>query len=262
MVSGGNLNSRKKNVKASRTKAKVAKKHIHKGIPAGKSRPKKTGLKKPLKSHSSGKLKTPKINAKVKGLTPAKLRAKALLEAKEKEEKELRRLRIEREKLEMERVNHVLSDSYARQLLIELAGENALEIIRNFNGNLSDEDLSKTLKLKISDVRATLNRLHSEGLVSYLREKDSDTGWYSYSWQLNRIKIEEWVSGKVSSRYKVFEESAGDHYYCPPCGAQNVLLHLGDAHGSSFKCPKCNSTLEYFDRERAEEIMNSKSRSR
>ena len=186
----------------------------------------------------------------------AKLKAK--LEEKAVADKAMKKLFEEREKIEMESLKQVLSDSYARQMLIDLAGENALEIVRNFYGNLSDEELSKTLKLKISDVRATLNRLHSEGLVTYLREKDSETGWYSYSWQLNKPRIEEWVGDKVKPRYPAFDDASGDHYFCPSCGAQNTMLALTDAQDSSFKCPKCSSALEYFDREKTEEIMGMK----
>ncbi len=186
----------------------------------------------------------------------AKLKAK--LEEKAVADKAMKKLFEEREKIEMESLKQVLSDSYARQMLIDLAGENALEIVRNFYGNLSDEELSKTLKLKISDVRATLNRLHSEGLVTYLREKDSETGWYSYSWQLNKPRIEEWVGDKVKARYPAFDDASGDHYFCPSCGAQNTMLALTDAQDSSFKCPKCSSALEYFDREKTEEIMGMK----
>ncbi|MDO8554315.1 MAG: hypothetical protein Q7S22_05885 [Candidatus Micrarchaeota archaeon] len=190
----------------------------------------------------------------------AKLKIK--LDEKTAADKITKKLYEEREKLEMENLKQVLSDSYARQMLIELAGENALEIVRNFYGNLSDEELSKTLKLKISDVRATLNRLHCEGLVTYLREKDSETGWYSYSWQLNKPRIEEWVGEKVKARYPAFDDASGDHYFCPSCGAQNTMLALSEAQDSSFKCPKCSSALEYFDREKTEEIMGMKSKVR
>ncbi len=208
--------------------------------------------------HRIARVKLTVAEVKLRHAKAKEEKLKLKMDEKAASDKAMKKLYEEREKLEMERLKQVLSDSYARQMLIDLAGENALEIVRNFYGNLSDEELSKTLKLKISDVRATLNRLHSEGLVTYLREKDSETGWYSYSWQLNKSRIEEWVGDKVKSRYPAFDDASGDHYFCPSCGAQNTMLSLADAHNSSFKCPKCSSGLEYFDREKTEEIMGMK----
>jgi transcription initiation factor TFIIE subunit alpha len=154
------------------------------------------------------------------------------------------------QKAEIEHIHRILSDAYVRQMLIEIGGENALEIVRHFYGNHSDEELAKSLQLRISDVRATLNRLHSKGLVQYAREKDSETGWYSYSWSLNKGRIVKWVSetaGKVAS-----SSAGGDgnqYYFCPACGLGSIV-DFGVATDSEFRCGKCNKSLEFIEEER------------
>ncbi len=154
---------------------------------------------------------------------------------------------------EMKRITRVLGDAYIRQSLIDVGGENALAIVRNFYGNHSDEELAKKLKIKISDVRATLNKLHNEGLVNYARAKDSETGWYSYSWTLNKNRMEKWASSQVS---KLPGEGAGDgeKYYCPSCGA-STITGFEDAMSGDFRCTHCNRMLEFLDGAKMAEIF-------
>ena len=166
--------------------------------------------------------------------------------------KQLRDSRIRQMKEEKVKVNLVLGDSAVRQMLIDLGGENALTIIKNFYGNHSDEEMAKKLKLKISDVRATLNRLHSEGIVNYVRAKDNETGWYSYSWSLNRNKMEKWVS-EQSERMCIARDDNCEYYFCSACGAPSVV-DFEAASDSSFKCARCNKNLDYVDEKAAERL--------
>ncbi len=154
---------------------------------------------------------------------------------------------------EMKKITGILGDAYIRQSLIEVGGENALAIVRNFYGNHSDEELAKKLKIKISDVRATLNKLHNEGLVNYARAKDSETGWYSYSWTLNHNRMEKWATNQAS---KLNGEGVGEgeRYYCPSCGA-STITGFEDAMSGDFRCAHCNRMLEFLDASKMAEIF-------
>jgi transcription factor E len=156
----------------------------------------------------------------------------------------------------MKRIVTILSDSRVRQNLIGIGGENALAIVRNFSGNQSDEELAKRLKIKISDVRATLNKLHNEGLVNYIREKDNETGWYSYSWSLNHERMERWAStnaGKLSA----FTETGSEFYFCPSCGAESVT-NFESAAVCEFRCERCNKMMEFIDERGIAELFEKK----
>jgi len=152
------------------------------------------------------------------------------------------------EVLKLEELHRILSDAYVRQMLIEIGGENALEIVRHFNGNHSDEQLAKDLTLRISDVRATLNRLHNEGLVQYAREKDSETGWYSYSWSLNMERIVRWV-GEATRKGAGSGREGNEFYFCPGCGLGSIVAFEA-ASNKEFRCDKCNKSLEFIEEER------------
>lgn len=150
----------------------------------------------------------------------------------------------------------ILADAYTRQMLIELGGENALALVRNFYGNHSDEELAKKLKLKISDVRATLNKLHNEGLVNYIREKDNETGWYSYSWSLNVPRIERWADNQ-SSRFGLPKEGSAERYFCATCGA-STITGFEAAANDNFRCERCNRLLEFIDEKKILELYEKK----
>lgn len=235
-----------------RTIGKAAHKAINKAVKHGKKPVPKANTARAGKKPAAKKL--PARAAK-----PVKLTKAAKAKLKEAEQKEMERLRQLKEiadmKAEMAKVDIVLSDAAVRQMLIDLGGENALTIIRNFYGHLSDEEMAKKLKLKISDVRATLNRLHSEGLVNYIREKDNETGWYSYSWSLNREKMEKWVNDQTGTMLP-FKDDGREYYFCSCCGTPSVV-DFESASESYFKCGRCNKMLEFLDEKGAESLAEA-----
>lgn len=155
-------------------------------------------------------------------------------------------------------VNGLLSDAYARHLVIESGGEYALEIVKGFTNNISDEELSKKLKIKISDVRATLNKLHSLGVVEYTRHKDSETGWFSYFWSLNIARMKSWISDRMDEDHRRLDFTAKEHYYCPRCGGSSIHDFVS-ASDFGFRCPTCSSALDFLSQEKADELFPARS---
>ena len=140
----------------------------------------------------------------------------------------------------------MLSNARVRHLLVDSAGENALEIIKSFSTDLSDEDLAKKLKIKISDIRSTLNHLHNLGVVQYRRHKDSETGWFSYYWSLNVIKMKSWVEGQLSTSALPDDIETSEYYFCNRCGPGAVYSFVS-ATDYSFRCPNCAAALAFLD---------------
>jgi len=181
-----------------------------------------------------------------------KITAKKTVTIKEKKEKKKEELII-LSKEDMEKLAEILSRPFIRQLLVDLGGENAIAIIRNFDRSSSDEDIAKKLKIKISDVRAALNKLHSEGLVVYNRYKDGETGWYSYSWYLNKEKMEKWAD-EHTKRFEAESRNNNEEFYvCPFCGV-STIVNFHDAFERSFKCDVCNKQLEFLDDEKMQKL--------
>jgi transcription factor E len=200
-------------------------------------------LKKKSKPAKKSKVKPEKKKAKKEKVGLGIIRIPAIK----------RKVYREEQRLWKEKLNTILSDRYIRQLLIDLAGENTLEIVRNFRGEVSDEDLAKKLKLKISDVRATLNKLHNKSLVYYVRQKDNETGWYSYSWVLNKPKVELWANESIQQREN-FGNDGNERYFCARCGLDS-LVEFVEASACEFRCAKCEKNLEYLDQGKFKELV-------
>ncbi|MFA5412102.1 MAG: hypothetical protein WC350_02015 [Candidatus Micrarchaeia archaeon] len=148
----------------------------------------------------------------------------------------------------------VLSNSRVRQMLVDSGGESALDIMRAFTKELSDDDLAKKLKIKISDVRATLNRLHNLGIVQYNRYKDAETGWFSYFWSLNMEKTKSWVEEQILKEAAPGDISSSEYYFCPKCGTES-MYEFAAASDYSFRCPLCNKALEFVDENAAKDLF-------
>jgi transcription initiation factor TFIIE subunit alpha len=244
---------RKKKVTKRTVKRKISVKKAKKAV-SKKKKTVKTVKKKPLKvkkAVSKKKVKSASTKlakkAKPKPPKPGKKKKKEIEEVPKKRGPTADELKLRRQ------LGTILGDAAVRQELIEIGGENALAIVRNFYSNHSDEELAKKLKIKISDVRATLNKLHNEGLVHYMREKDSETGWYSYSWSLNQDRMQKWADSQTN-RLNELCEGGVDYYFCPSCGMSSIT-DFESASNWEFRCERCNRLLEFMDEKRMGQLM-------
>jgi len=245
-----------------KTKKTIIKKKTQKKRVVAKKAPKKKkiSVKRPSVKKSAVKKKIKKAVPKKKTVVKKKVVKKPKIVAKPKKKPEPKieivKVPTAEQKIEMKKIVGILRDAYIRQTLIEVGGENALAIVRNFYGDNSDEELAKKLKIKISDVRATLNKLHNEGLVNYIRQKDSETGWYSYSWSLNHGRMKKWASDQTNKIMNAGNEGS-ENYYCPSCGT-STISSFEDAVVGDFRCTQCNRMLEFLDKEKMIEIYERK----
>ena len=138
----------------------------------------------------------------------------------------------------------VLADAAARQRLIEIGGENTINIIREFDMDMSDDELAKKTGIKPSEVRVVLNRLHNKGVFAYTRVRDRDSGWYSYIWKLDEGRLKD-VGGAVMAE-ETMQATGKEGYRCVCCKQQN-MMDFSEAVDMRFRCGSCGSCLEFFD---------------
>jgi len=141
----------------------------------------------------------------------------------------------------------VLADAAARQRLIEMGGENTIDVIREFDRDMSDDELAKKTGIKPSEVRVVLNRLHNRGVFAYTRVRDRDSGWYSYIWKMDEGRLKD-VGGAI-----VVEETTqvvGKEGYRCACCNQQKMMDFSEAVDARFRCGSCGSCLEFFDSKR------------
>lgn len=133
-----------------------------------------------------------------------------------------------------------------------VAGERAKGIVDLLFGkkNVNEFLISKKLKLTINQTRNVLYKLGDEGLVSFVRKKDSKKGgWYTYFWTLNLGK------GLIKFRDKLIKDMDGlkqqinrkkteRFYYSPNC---KIEFTEEAALTNNYTCPECGEILQSKD---------------
>lgn len=137
-------------------------------------------------------------------------------------------------------------------LVKSVAGEAGAKILQNIGDGATDESIEKKSGLKLAQVRSLLNHLHSYGLVEYTREKNMQTGWFTYTWKLN---MERFLHNFLTIKKKEYEglrekltSAEGAQFY--KCKKNCVRLPFDQALELKFKCPACRKSLEFTSSEK------------
>jgi len=140
-------------------------------------------------------------------------------------------------------------------MLETIAGEPAVRITRIYEKKgkkITDEEVAKKIKMKVTEVRTILNRMHYRGISCYHRTKNSKTGWYSYSWEIKTRRILELLMAQYHERIEKLEtkKSFEQNYALFSCKKNCDYIPFEIATEYLFKCPECGTLLEAVDNEK------------
>lgn len=143
-----------------------------------------------------------------------------------------------------------LSNPEANSILLETVGEEGLDVVQCLlDSEETDEKISEVTGLRLNTVRKILYKLYDYRLASYVRTKDKEIGWYTYTWTLHLDKMDDIllikkqnILDELSKRLE-FER---DHVFFS-CGKDTLKFSFDKATENGFRCPTCNSALEFVD---------------
>ncbi|VVB73607.1 Transcription factor E [uncultured archaeon] len=152
-----------------------------------------------------------------------------------------------------------VSNKTVQDYLTSNFGEESVKIIRAATEDMTDDALAVKCKLKVSEIRMVLNKMHSMRLAEYTRIKDKDTGWYSYIWRVNLGGIYEVLNqsmqGEINQLNNQLEENTTVlSYICSKCSKSNVI-DFEIASKLAFRCPNCKRRL-YEKKNSNDEIVS------
>jgi transcription factor E len=139
-----------------------------------------------------------------------------------------------------------------KQIVREFGGESSEKLVDILFGkkNVNEFIIAKKLGLTINQTRNVLYRLGEEGLVKFIRKKDSKKGgWYTYFWTINVLHSLERYSAKIKEEIERLESQLGvrkneTFFICKNChlefNNENALLN-------NYTCPECGEVLEVKD---------------
>lgn len=147
-------------------------------------------------------------------------------------------------KVSLDWIVGLMKDLRLRRKLVEVGGEETIEVIKGLTKYSMDDDISKNFSIKISDVRAVLNKLHTIGIVKYVKTKDSKTSWFVYNWYIDLDNL-QLLSKKVkeeAAALAMASKNQYDYYFCPSCMTDE--FGLDDSYQMNFRCPICSTMLQ------------------
>lgn len=141
---------------------------------------------------------------------------------------------------------------YIDNFVREIAGDEGCKIISCIGrSEVTDERIEQSTKMKIAEIRSVLNHLHSYGLVEYKREKNMQTGWFTYTWRLNPNRaLQNFITAK-KREYETLKTklAAGDCAQAYKCSKLCAPVEFEKAVENSFRCLGCRGKLNALDQE-------------
>lgn len=156
-----------------------------------------------------------------------------------------------------------------QEFLRKVGGDYAADLVRVCDCKarskrlVTDEVIGKEFKnLKITEIRAILNRLHYRGIAHYQKTRNPKTGWYSYSWGVNKRRIlelilEEQKEGIEKLEQKIEFEKNYVFFGCPG-GCDNLPFEIAAEY--QFKCPNCGKGMTSMDNKKVLGSMKKKAK--
>lgn len=135
-----------------------------------------------------------------------------------------------------------------RDLLDVIGGEeviNLVKICEKKKKKVTDEEISKKMKKKVTEVRAMLNRLHFRGIACYQKTRNQKTGWYNYTWEIKKDRITEIICEQQKENLekltqKMNLETDYSFFDCEKCNHREVFEIAAEYN---FICPTCGGSM-------------------
>jgi len=147
-----------------------------------------------------------------------------------------------------------IGDPEAMGMLLETVGEEGLDVVQCLlDKEETDEKISETTGLRLNTVRKVLYKLYDYRLASYVRTKDKEIGWYTYTWNLHLDKISNIITLRKKNILNELNERLDferNHVFFS-CNTDALKFSFVKATENGFRCPSCNSTLEFVDNQKS-----------
>ncbi len=138
------------------------------------------------------------------------------------------------------------------EFLNKQAGDSAYKVVKILKSGMTDEKISKKLKIDVNATRAVLNKLHYLGIIDYDKEKEKNSNWYTFTWFLRKERIAELITEKYKEERQELEkklafEQSYTFFKCNSNGGGCKKLPFELACEYNFKCPDCGHSMEAFE---------------
>ena len=146
-----------------------------------------------------------------------------------------------------------VTDKIIEDVVSEIAGKDIVPLVLKLKDkkNISEFALAHKMKLEINEARNMLYKLYDSNLVSFVKKKDKQKGWYVYYWTFNKKHIRYLISNlkkqRLNKLYTWLEREKNNNFFS--CSHNCIRLDFEQATDFVFKCPECGELLNHEDNE-------------
>lgn len=143
------------------------------------------------------------------------------------------------------------SNKQIEDIVIEVAGADVLPLVRYLKDkkNVSEFKLAEVVSQEVNTVRNMLYRLYHSNLVTFVKKKDKQKGWYIYYWTFNPKHIKHLTSElkkkKLEHLKDRLQREKSTQFYV--CENKCMRLEFEQAAGYEYKCPECGELMYIED---------------
>ena len=146
-----------------------------------------------------------------------------------------------------------LSNKLIEDVVRQVAGPDVLPLVQALKNktNVSEFKLAESIKQEINITRNMLYRLYHANLVSFIRRKDKQKGWYIYYWTFKPNRVQPLMKDLKRQRIERLKErllrEKGEHFFT--CKDKCMRLSFDQATDYNYKCPECGGLMHQEDNE-------------
>ena len=129
------------------------------------------------------------------------------------------------------------------------------------NPNSTDEEIAGGTGLKVNIVRKALYDLFGRSLITGIRVRDVNRGWFVYKWKADTEHSEIYVTNQKEKSLKKLQQKikyykANDFYKCDNPTCETITFQ--EALDQFFKCSSCGTSMNAIDKKTLVKALNWK----
>ena len=156
----------------------------------------------------------------------------------------------------------ILNDPNVRRYIEETVGPEGMRVVKLLESKdeSTDSELAEALGEKPSHIRKILYDLYEARIAEYHKEKDKETGWLTFYWQITpghaQYALEQKRRREIAKlEDRLRSEQEHDWFICP--GGQE-RFDFESASEAGFHCPAHGESLQAHDNAQDIERLRAK----
>ena len=144
-------------------------------------------------------------------------------------------------------------------------GEEAINVVRALAqaGTTTDDIIATQANVRLNTARKVLYKLYDHALVTCIRSRDENTGWYIYHWKLQPDQLDAFVRSRKKKalekiRSRLDHEKSHSFFMCNGC--LTIRVTFEEAMESAFRCSGCNGQLISEDNGKIIQVLEDSAR--